>query len=315
MSDRKPELSIVILSWNTRDLLQRCLESLLAADDLISREILVVDNASSDDSAAMVREHFPALQLIVNACNEGYARGNNIGIAAAQGQFVLLLNSDTEVRSGSLDRLVDFLRQHPQHGAVGGGLLNADGSVQACCMRFPTLCVPLFFDMNLDKLWPKNPVMRRYFMRDYDHRTSRDVDQPPGACLLLRREVIETVGVFDEELWLYFNDVDLCKRIKAKGWRIHYLVEAPVVHHVGMSTRRFERRVVEWHRNRLAYYRKHYGRLGAWWVRLMVRWRVAEERRRLRSTYHDEQDRAAALRELRGIASDILSAKDQRSVA
>lgn len=313
MSATRPELSIVVLSWNTRELLQSCLESLERAHDTVMRELIVVDNASADGSAEMVRERFPAAQLLVNARNEGYARGNNLGIAASRGEFVLLLNSDTEVRDGSLDKLVGFLREHRGHGAVGAGLQNADGSIQPCCMRFPTLLVPLFFDMNLDKRWPRNPVMRRYFMRDYDHRTSRDVDQPPGACLLLRREVLETVGLFDEELWLYFNDVDLCRRIRRAGWRIHYLVEAPVVHHVGQSTKRFSTRVVEWHRNRLAYYRKHYGRLGAAWVRLMVRWRAWEERRRLRAELRDPEERAAALRELAGIVRDIFAREARRS--
>jgi N-acetylglucosaminyl-diphospho-decaprenol L-rhamnosyltransferase len=313
MSAERPELSIVVLSWNTRDLLASCLASLENASDRVRREVLVVDNASADGSADMVRERFPAVRLLRNARNEGYARGNNIGIAAARGSAVLLLNSDTEVHDGSLDRLVEFLRQHPAYGAVGAGLRNPDGSVQPCCMRFPTLLVPLFFDMNLDQRWPSNPVMRRYFMRDYDHRTSRDVDQPPGACLLLRREVLETVGVFDEELWLYFNDVDLCRRIRRAGWRIHYLVEAPVVHHVGQSTKRFGSRVVEWHRNRLAYYRKHYGPLGAAWVRLMVRWRAWEERRRLRVNLRDEGERAAALRELAGIVRDIFAPETRRA--
>ncbi len=154
MSAPAPELSIVILSWNTRELLQRCLESLRQVRDTVRRELLVVDNASSDGSAEMVRERFPEARLLVNARNEGYARGNNIGIAAASGANVLLLNSDTEVRDGSLDKLVGFLRGHRAHGAVGAGLRNADGSVQPCCMRFPTLLVPLFFDMNLDKRWP-----------------------------------------------------------------------------------------------------------------------------------------------------------------
>ncbi|MBK9384770.1 MAG: glycosyltransferase family 2 protein [Planctomycetes bacterium] len=312
MSAPAPELSIVILSWNTRELLQRCLESLRQVRDGVRRELLVVDNASSDGSSEMVRERFPEARLLVNARNEGYARGNNIGIAATSGANVLLLNSDTEVRDGSLDKLVGFLRGHRAHGAVGAGLLNADGSVQPCCMRFPTLLVPLFFDMNLDKRWPRNPVMRRYFMRDYDHRTSRDVDQPPGACLLIRREVLEKVGVFDEELWLYFNDVDLCKRIRRAGWLIHYLVEAPVVHHVGQSTKRFSTRVVEWHRNRLAYFRKHYGRLGAAWVRCMVRWRAWEERRRLRRELRDAGEREAALRELEGIVRDIFAPEARR---
>lgn len=300
-----PTLSVVVLSWNTCELLRACLASLAAAGDRVEREVLVVDNASEDDSAAMVAAEFPWVRLIRNEANEGYAKGNNIGIRARRGRHVLLLNSDTEVRPGSLDRLVDFLEQNPAYGAVGGGLIDPDGSVQLCCMRFPTLLVPLFFDMNLDRRWPSNPVLRRYFMRDYDHRTSRDVDQPPGACLLLRDRVLDEVGLFDEELWLYFNDVDLCKRIHSAGWRIRYLVEAPVVHHVGQSTKRFGRRVVEWHRNRLAYYRKHYGRLGERWVRWMVRWRAREERGRIRRNLHDPADQRSATLELEGVVREI----------
>ncbi|MCB9883273.1 MAG: glycosyltransferase family 2 protein [Planctomycetes bacterium] len=301
-----PELSIVVLSWNTKDLLEACLSSLRALGDRVSREVIVVDNASEDGSADHVASRHAWCLLIRNERNEGYARGNNVGIRAASGSKILLLNSDTEVQEGALDRLCAFLDEHPEHGAVGGGLRNPDGSIQPACMRFPTLLTALFFDMELERRWPENPATFRYFMRDYDHATSRDVDQPPGACLLVRRSALERIGLFDETLWLYFNDVDLCQRLWKAGYRIHYLVEACVVHRTGSSTKRFTRRVLEWQRNRRAYYRKWYGWFGERWIRLMIRWRALEERARIARLTATAADRSAARRELRELVRETM---------
>ena len=301
-----PKLSIVTLSWNTQDLLRACLASLRTLDDEVAREVIVVDNASSDGSADMVAHEFPEVRLIRNAQNEGYARGNNIGMQESRGEYVLLLNSDTEVQQGTLDRLCWFLDENGNYGAVGGGLRNGDGTTQAACMRFPTRLTALFFDMELDRRWPENPVIHAYYMRDYDHETSRDVDQPPGACLCLRRSLLERIGLFDETLWLFFNDVDLCKRVWEAGARIRYLVEAPVIHHVGSSTAKFGRRIIEWQRNRRYYYRKHFGLLGGIYIDLMVRWRRLEERRKIKQSGAERAAIRRALGELDEMFREIM---------
>jgi len=177
-------LSVVVLSWNTRDLLEACLRALFASDPPEPFEVILVDNASEDGSADAVARGFPQAVLVRNGMNEGYARGNNIGLRRCRGAYLLLLNSDTEVRPGALRTLTDFMDAEPDYGACGSQLLNPDGTLQRACMRFPGPLTLLFFDTFVEKLFPENPVVRRYFMRDFDHAASRDVDQPPGACFL-----------------------------------------------------------------------------------------------------------------------------------
>jgi len=222
----------------------------------------VVDNGSEDGSPETVEQEFPWAVLVRNEKNEGYARGNNIGMKQARGEYILLLNSDTEVGEGALETLAAFLDEHPGYGACGPQLLNADGTIQRACMRFPGLMVTLFFDTFLDSLFPENPVKARYFMRDFDHARSRDVDQPPGACFLLRRSLLEEIGYLDEDLFLFYNDVDYCLRMRRAGRRIRFLAEAKVMHHGGASTARYRDFGLEWHRNRVRYYRKHFGLRG-----------------------------------------------------
>jgi GT2 family glycosyltransferase len=253
------DLSVVILSWNTRDLLRACLRSIYGGPRALRFEVVVVDNASEDDSTRMVEEEFPEAILIRNKENEGYAKGNNMGMLRSRGEFILLLNSDTEVRDDALETMVSFLREHPSYGACGAQLLNADGTLQRACMRFPTLWVTLFFDTFIEKWFPRNRVVERYFMRDFDHADSRDVDQPPGACFMIRSALMETVGLLDENLFLFYNDVDYCKRIWDAGHKIHFLTRARVMHHGGKSTEQYRDFGLEWHKNRVRYYRKHFG--------------------------------------------------------
>jgi len=210
------------------------------------------------------------VRLVVNARNEGFARACNQGIELSSGRLVLLLNTDTEVPPDGLRRLVEFLDGHPGHGAVAPRLVGADGRTQRTVQAFPGLFTPLFFGTPLERWFPHSRELRRYFLRDWDQESSRDVDQPPAACLLVRREVFERIGAFDERLWLFYNDVDLSLRMKRAGWRTHYLAEVAVVHHVGSSTSKFGNFVPEWQRNRLHYYRKNHGRLAALWVKLCV---------------------------------------------
>ena len=276
MSDR-PTLSVVVLSWNTRQLTLACLAALHAETPTHSREVIVVDNGSEDGSADAVAGAYPDVRVIRNEDNRLYAAGNNQGAAVASGAFVVTLNSDTEVRSGALDLLVDFLRANPSYGAVAPRLSDPDGSVQRACMRFPTLATALCFDSWFGTFWPGRRIVARYVMEDFDHLESRDVDQPPGAVCMLRAEDWRALDGFDEDLALFYNDVDLCLRIHARGQKIRYLASAEVMHHRGASTKNFAKMLVIWHRNRLTYYRKHYGRLGGLWVRLCVRLRIWEE--------------------------------------
>lgn len=266
-----PRLSIVIPSWNTRELLRVCLRTLEEAEKPES-EVIVVDNASHDGSADMVAVEFPDVKLIRNGTNEGFAKGCNRGIAEATGELVLLHNADTEVYPDALALMIAYLDEHPGHGAAAPRLVNADGSTQGGCMAFPNLWTPLFFGTPLERWAPNSRELRRYFVRDFDHETDCDIDQPPAACMLVRRSVLDEIGPFDEALWLFFNDVDLSLRLAQAGYRTRFVKDARVMHHVGASTSQFGGMHVEWQKNRLYYYRKHFGRLAGLWVKLCVVW-------------------------------------------
>jgi len=263
------ELSVVIPSWNTAGLLRACLAHLAAAR-LPAHEVIVVDNASADGSADMVAAEFPQAVLVRNAENRGFAGGCNQGMRLARGRYVLLLNSDTEVAPDAVELLLAFLHREAGYGAAAPLLHSADGRVQPSLKRFPTLATALWFSTPLERWFPDNRELRRYFMRDADQEKSADVEQPPAACLLVRRTVLEAIGLFDEELWLFYNDVDLSKRMAAAGWKTRYVAEARVLHHEGASTKKFGRLLFEWQKNRLCYYRKHHGRLGGIWVKACV---------------------------------------------
>jgi GT2 family glycosyltransferase len=307
MSGRGPELSIVILSWNTLELTRKCLQSVAARRDEVAGEVIVVDNASHDGSAEMVAREFPAVRLLRNAKNEGYARGNNQGIALANAPLVLLLNSDTEVRPGVLSALVGFLRAAPEYGAVAPRLVHPDGRVQKSCMRFPDLRIGLLYDSWFERRFGRGAHMRRYFMEDFDHLHDADVDQPPGACILIRRDLLARIGGFDESLFLFFNDVELCRAIADLGFKIRYLAAPEVLHHVGKSTAQFQDFVAEWGTNRVRYYRKRHGLLGVATIKFAFLMRAAEEawktwRRTPRAA------RRAAMADVRRVVKRVVSA-------
>ncbi len=277
----RPTLSIVVLSWNTKGLLRACLNSLKPLRDELDLEVIVVDNASDDGSADMVAARFPWITLVRNERNDGYAIGNNLGASRATGRYLLLLNSDTAVGPGVLTFLVDFLEQHPQHGACAPRLVCEDGTIQRSCKTFPDLWTAVFYDTWFDKKFPGNKTIPKYMMAGFDHTTSRDVDQPPGAAFLIRKDLWDELGGFDPELWLFFNDVDLCKRLHEAGWKVAYIAEVAILHHEGKSTSQRPDFGELWHRNRLSYYRKHFGWRGNLVAKSMTLLRGLQEWRRL----------------------------------
>ena len=302
-----PELSVVVLSWNTQELTLACLRSLRADGQEHTREVIVIDNGSEDGSADAIADQHPDVLLVRNPENVGYAGGHNQGAKIASGTFLCTLNSDTEVEPGALDQLVDFLLAHPGHGAVSPRLVNLDGTVQRACMRFPGLLTAMCFDLFVGKFWPGSIVERRYFMKDFDHLSSRDVDQPPGAVFVVNRAEFLEMGGLDEDLFLFFNDVDYCRRLWKRGRRIHYLAEAAVRHHGGASTKGFQKFIVIWHRNRLSYYRKHYGPLVVPYIRMLVRLRGFEEWLRIGKRQSDSAVRGAERDDLRSHIQEILT--------
>jgi len=263
-----PLLSICIVNWNTREDLARAIES-LDCGGVDDREVIVVDNASSDGSAAFVRKRFPKVTLIENKDNLGFSRAYNQAINASRGSYLLLLNPDCIVHPSALRRLVEFLESTPGAAAAGPRLLNADGSLQYSCRRFPTFGAGLFRNTPLGRLFPGNRFSRGYLMADWDHSAPREVDWVSGAAVCIRRRALQEVGLLDECFFMYCEDVDWCYRAREEGWRIFYLPTASITHLIGRSSdQRPLEMVKEFHRSMAHYYRKHYA---ARWP-LGIRW-------------------------------------------
>lgn len=286
MSGTLERLAVVVTSWNTQGLLDACLRSLAGAQGE-GAQVLVVDDASSDGSADLVRASYPGVTLIACKTSLGYAAATNRGVAACDRPYVLLLNADTEVRPGALEALLNFLEERPDYGAAAPRLLNPDGTTQHACMDFPSLATPWFFGTPLERWRPDSPELERYFMTGFDHQSDADVPQPPAAALMTRKTVWDELGGFDEDLPLFFGDVDLCKRLHASGRAVRFLAGSQVLHHGGASTRQLPDFVSLWHRDRLTYFRKHHGRAAGWWVKFCTAFAWADHlwgsfRRRLR---------------------------------
>ncbi|MBI4469791.1 MAG: glycosyltransferase family 2 protein [Acidobacteria bacterium] len=251
-------ISVIVVNWNQAPYLERCLDSLRPARGGEVLEVIVVDNASTDQSAGMVRARFPWVRLIVNATNLGFARANNGGLEESKGDPICLLNNDAEVIGDALGIMAAYLRDHPGVGAVGPQLLNSDGSLQPSGRSFPKIGDVLAQSTGLYRLW------RRDFFKEPGRDYSRiaPVDEISGACIMIRREVYRKVGGLDPRYFLYYEDVDWCWRIKQSGWEIHYLPGARVMHHWGRSSTQDLWRVrLEGRKSLLRFYREHVSRL------------------------------------------------------
>lgn len=261
-----PDLCIVIVSYNTCELLRQCLATLhevLPVRDPCC-EVWVVDNASHDGSPRMVRAHFPAVRLIENETNVGFARANNQVLVLRRGRYVLLLNSDALVQAEAIERMYRFMEGHPRAGVVGPRLFNGDGSLQPSWAAFPTLTSELL-----------GRERRPYRILPLPHGgVAWQVDWVGGSCLMARREAIDAVGLLDPQFFMYAEETDWCRRMRAYGWLCYYLPEAEVVHLGGGSTGADALPLlVQLHRSKLLYFYKHHGRLQAGLLRagLVVR--------------------------------------------
>lgn len=256
-----PKLSIVLVNYKTRELLRQCLASLFESGTAHPIEVIVVDNASGDGCCQMLREQFPEVGIIANEQNLGFARGSNQGIRASSGRYVLLLNTDTIVQGNPIDTLIDFLEENPRAGVVGAKLLNEDLTLQAASKAFPTPLTALFGKQSLMTRWfPNNPLTRRYLVCLFaDHARPFEVDSVGGAALMIRREVIEDVGLLDERYFMYWEDVDWCYRIKRRGWKVYYHPHAPIIHLDGKSSNpRDSKLIIAYHKGVFRLFRKHY---------------------------------------------------------
>jgi hypothetical protein len=253
------DCSVVIVNYNTEALLAECLASLEAdAGPEAAVEVIVVDN-SATLRASGLHKRFPWVYLVENRENVGFARASNQGLHLARGRNLLLLNPDTRLRPGAIDALIRHLDAHPEAGVVAPRLLNADGSLQYSCRRFPGLLTVFFGRYSLlTRFLPQNPVSRDYLYLDWDHAAVREVDWVSGACLMVRREVMEHVGPLDEGYFLFVEDMDWCRRIWDAGWRVVYAPQAIVTHLIGASRGPVSPRVVlARHHSMLRYATKH----------------------------------------------------------
>jgi N-acetylglucosaminyl-diphospho-decaprenol L-rhamnosyltransferase len=252
------DVSIVVLNYNTRDHLRACLEGLSEVG--LDVEVLVVDNASSDGSAEMVQGEFPWVRLIRSPRNGGYAFGNNQALRQARGEAILILNPDTLLPAGAVAALLDKLREHPESGIVGPKLLRPDGSMHLACRRsFPTPLVSFYRFSGLGRLFPASSRFGRYNLTFVDPDAPIEVDAVCGACMLVRHEVMERVGLLDEQFFMYGEDLDWCLRTRQAGWTVRYEPSIVVQHQHGAASRqRALRTNVYFFRAMDLFYRKHY---------------------------------------------------------
>ncbi len=224
-------LSILILNYKTKGLLRQCLQALRASHFSYPTEVIVIDNNSGDGSVDMVREQFPEVQLIASSRNVGFGAGNNLGLALAKGTYCFIMNTDVAVSAEAVDQLISYLESHAQVGIAVPKLINPDGSTQQSTYEFPSLWIPVLRRTPLGKFPPAKKLLRRFLMSGWDHNSSRSVGWALGGCLCIRRSALAEVGTFDDRFFLYFEDTDLCRRFWEKGWEVHYVHTAEMVHY------------------------------------------------------------------------------------
>jgi GT2 family glycosyltransferase len=290
-SEPVPDVTVCVLSWNAKEYLARCLDSLLHPDEpdvqealaragltavqeeaeAVSVDLLVVDNGSIDYSADMVENCFPEARLIRTHRNLGFAGGNNVGYCASRARYFLMLNSDTVVPRGAITRLVRFADTVPRAAFVGPKVVNPDGSLQYSCRRFPNLRAALLRNTPLARFARDSSAVRDYLMTDWAHDKPREVDWLSGCCLLVRREAADQIGLLDERYFMYCEDMDWCYRAREAGWSSIYFPGAHVVHEVGRSSDLLPRRMIAYHHlSMYKFYCRHYGANAAWPVRMAV---------------------------------------------
>jgi N-acetylglucosaminyl-diphospho-decaprenol L-rhamnosyltransferase len=330
MSERLPpasctvDLSIIIVSWNVRDLLQHCLDSILQGahpaggshPDACDRqghglwvlsssghrfEMLVVDSASSDGTPDMVRKLYPGIQLHASNTNLGYTGGNNLGIRHSRGRYLLLLNPDTEVIDDALAQMATYMDSHPQVGVLGPQLRYPDGRIQASRRRLPTLRTALVDSTFLEKWFPASTELRRYKFLDHPADRECAVDWLVGACLLVRREAVDQIGLLDESYFMYSEELDWQKRMRDAAWKAAYVPSALVIHHEGKSSEQAGAAThIRFSRSKVRYFAKHHGRIAGqvvrgWlilnylyeWSMEAAKWTLGHKRSLRRARMHD----------------------------
>ncbi len=263
-------LSIIIVNWNVKDLLEKCLTSIYRSVNSSgnkkdsSFEVFVVDNGSKDESVEMVQKEFPQVKLIINKENLGFAKANNQAIKQTQSEFILLLNPDTEIlQKSSLFKMIDFMKAHPDCGIAGCKLLNTDRTLQLSIRRFPTLISQIIILTKTPNFFPW--LVKEYLGFNNNYQKIQKVDQVMGSFFMIRKKVIEQIGLLDENFWAWFEEVDFCKRAKNIGWKVYYTPEIEIIHHKGQSFNQLVKKQKVFNKSLLYYFKKHHSFL-AWFI-------------------------------------------------
>ena len=249
------DISIIIVTWNTKNLLQKCLDSIYKTIHDITFEVIVIDNASEDDTVVMLRGNFPHITLLKNSQNLGFGAANNQGLQIMRGRYALLLNSDTVLTIHAVEELFAFMETHPESAMACGQLLNSDGSKQNSIASFPSLLTLMTNMPLLEYLFPK-----RYPSKRYNYEKPIEVDSGIGACLLVRKKAIDEVGMFDERYFFFFEETDWAYQMKKAGWKIFHIPTAFIYHFQGQSIGRNVRSRIEFYRSRYLFFRKWHRR-------------------------------------------------------
>jgi GT2 family glycosyltransferase len=256
------KLSICIVNYNSGSLLESCLDSINKYSPSYPYEIIIVDNYSTDGSLSSAN-NWKGIRVVQNTENMGFAAANNQAFNCSKGEYLLMLNADTEVKQNSLDELIHCADQHPEAGLVSAKLVNPDGSPQVCfnVRRFPSYGSEFAQLLLLDELWAKNPLTSHYLWRDFDYERLQYVDQPAASALLFRRSAWAEVGGFDERFRNWYNDVDLCKRVKKAGLKILFCPTSEIVHlgGMGVASRSANSVMIEMYRSKRMYFYKYFG--------------------------------------------------------
>ena len=258
------DLSIIIVNWNTRDLLIQCLESIFRTAGEVDLEVFVVDNGSTDGSGRAVKERFPDVKVIENQRNVGFAKANNQALRISGGKYLLLLNPDAQVKGKVIEELISFMEAHSRVGISGGQLLNLNGFKQNSIANFPSLTTELLNKSLLRWLLPK-----KFPGKERDYSEPIEVDSVIGACLMVRRDAMEQVGLLDEDYFLFLEETDWCYRMRRAGWRVYHVPQAEVYHFQGKSAEKEKKRAkVQYYRSRYHFFKKN---RGTWqWFILLI---------------------------------------------
>jgi len=231
-------LSIVVISYNTKEILKECLNRIKNSTEKIDKEIIIVDNASTDGSPAMIKQDFGEYVLIINKENVGFARANNQGIDIAKGRYILLINSDVFVREDSIEKTINCMGKNSNCGILGVRVIDRNGRLQPSGRYFPTPWRLFLSYSGIGSRFPEVPFLRGVDNMKWDHKSLREVDWVPGCFFLLRRKLLDEIGFFDPDYYLYYEEIDLCLRAKRKGWKIIFYPETEVIHLGGESAKK-----------------------------------------------------------------------------